>query len=173
MKFAKQILLALALVVAFAGTAGAQASINSSKFGTEPNGLMLSVFNTTDSTIVDGSVVCADTTGSIKHFGVRNWLPASQQRYRVVGIAVGRIPGRGTGKVLLAGYHPRVIMNGLATTTAFGAIEISLAVNGSMAPADSAANAIGYTLGYNAGVITGTRYTAQCFVRFTGPYGGP
>lgn len=187
MKWMKVSILAVLITVGLAPVASAQ-NLLAERSGTAIWGIKIPVWNTTDSLISDGMIVVLDTTttavtsGGEKRLGVRAFLPASHQRYRVVGIAAGNIQKSsrgGNGAVLVYGYHPRAFLQNSAAASAFGAIKISLSVEGSFVAADSAGTAIGTLIAQNPGIVTningasGTRYTGKVWVRFMGPYAGP
>lgn len=146
------------------------------KFGTKKLGTLTipstvantycTVWNTTDSTITDGSVVMCDTTSTIKRIGVRNYLAASATRHRILGLAYGNIPRSSTGapgRVLILGYHPNAIV-AVSNLSAGGVLKVSLSVNGSLAAGDTLSGNVGYVLGGNSGTITGPRYTAPVMI---------
>lgn len=157
----KSLLLALCLVAGLSATASAQSPVQSyDKFGTNAVGIIISAWNTIDSTIVDGSVVAIDTTSAIKRIGVRPYLPASIIRLRCVGIAVGDIPKSSLGapgRVLIYGYHPRARI-GASGVAAGASLKYSLSVANSFAQADSVSGAVGYILGGNSTVYPGVVY---------------
>lgn len=162
------LILALCVSAGLSATASAQASLlNYDKLGTSPVGEMMTVWNTTDSAIVDGSIVVIDTTASIKRIGVRNYI--QNNRFRVLGIAAGEIPksSKGSpGKVLIRGYHPRALV-GASNVAAATTLKISLSVNGSFSAADTVGGVSAWVLGSNAGVYPGVRYKYK--VWFLGP----
>lgn len=163
MKSMKLILLALALTVATAGSAFSQVSISDSKSGTGAVGIMMTVWNAVDSTIVDGSVVMTDTTTASTRPVVRNFLGVALDRGRCVGIAVGSIPKKSAntpGKILIWGYHPRALV-GASNIGAKTALKVGL-ISGSFASAaDSVSMQCGYLIGNNLTVLSGTRYSAK------------
>lgn len=180
MKKLKHLFLALAGIAFVATAASAQTGVSYEKTGTKnirlsggvtavpmnvPN-VYVSVWNTTDSTITDGSVVVVDTTSIIKRIGVRNYLPASQNHTRVLGLAYGNIPKSSTGqpgRVMITGYHPNALI-GASGVTAFQTLKYSLSINGSLAAADTVSSICGIVLGGNPGSITGVRYTYQVLI---------
>ena len=164
MKFTKQILLALALVVSFAGTAVAQSNWSANLNGTYVVGDMVGVFNVSaDTAIVDGDLVEADTSTvtngpGAKRLGVRKLALTASSAGRCLGIAVGNIGRRATGKVLIRGYHPGAFI-GVSNVGVNGYIKISRTVPGSFAVADTMNGAVGIAVGRtSASTSTGVRY---------------
>lgn len=128
--------------------------------------VMVTVWNTTDSTITDGSVVMTDTTSTIKRVGVRNYLAASATRHRVLGLAYGNIPRSSTGqpgRVLILGYHPNALL-AASNLSAGGVLKVSLSLNGCLAAGDTLSGNVGYLLGGNVGTITGPRYSGPVII---------
>ncbi len=179
MKNFTKLFLALGLVALAAGTASAD-GINYDKFGTKlfrlsggvstipsavPN-VYCTVWNTTDSTITDGSVVMVDTTSTIKRIGVRNYLAGSGTRNRCFGLAYGNIPRSSTGasgRVLITGYHPNALL-AASNLSAFNTLKVSLSLNGCLALGDTLAGNVGILMGGNVGTITGPRYNGPVYI---------
>jgi hypothetical protein len=180
MKNSMKLFLALVMVAFTANLASAQTGVNYEKTGVKNFRLSggvtqipmnvptvyCTVWNTTDSLIVDGSVVVIDTTATIKRIGVRNFIPGTTARGRCLGLAYGNIPRRTTGvsgRVLITGYHPNALI-GASGLAPFNLIKTSCTVTGSLALADTTAGIVGIIAGGNAGTVTGVRYTYQVYI---------
>lgn len=113
---------ALAVAVTFGtgpqgtGLSWAQQALSYSPFGQNSAvGTFIGVANVQDSVLYDGELVMADTNsvavtaGGIRRIGVKHYDGTSLGKARVLGIVAGDIQKsskRGTGRVLIWGYHP-------------------------------------------------------------------
>lgn len=148
--------LGLAAVGQHAQTALAQGGPYS-RFGTStvPT-VTVAVYSDTAGIIPDGTVVISDTTSTyptMKRFGVLPWAGTSLTRPKILGIAYGNIPAKGTGiagQVLIMGYHGNVKM-GASGLSAGASIKTAIGVNGAITTvADSLSGAVGWFLSYNS-----------------------
>lgn len=167
----KKILILASLVAAFAVTA-ASAQPYSPFGGSTAVGVFMPVANAQDSVLYVGELVCADTTTStlnIKRIGVRRFDGTALLRARIVGIVSGNdIPKsskRGTGQVLVWGYHPAayVAVSNLAVNRP---IKLGL-VNAMFEGADTLEAACGYAISRTSAatstVNTGPRYRYKVY----------
>ncbi len=166
MKFAKQILLTLALVgaMAFAGNASAQSNWSDNLNGSHAVGDMVGVYNVSaDTVIAEGDLVESDTTTVTNgpgrfRLGVKKLGLTASSRLRCIGIAVSRIGTKSVGKVLIRGYHPGAFV-GISNASGYAPIKISTTVPGSFAIGDTTAANCGYIVGRtSASTSSGVRY---------------
>lgn len=173
----KYLILALALVAFAAGSAHAQAvSPYSWDAGTAQGktavGVFVPVVNAVDSVLYDGEVVMVDTTAAtgtnVKRIAVRRYSGTLSDRFRIIGVVaqtqIAKSSQRGTGRVLIWGYHPAVYV-GVSNAGAKAPLKAG-AVMASLSVADSVSMAVGYVIGGVAGtstVNTGPRYRYRVF----------
>lgn len=175
MRSFKILLLAL-VVTAVAGTAQAQNLLVNPQDNTA-YGLKMPVYNSTDSLILDGDLVMADSTASTAYINsdrpvVRKYLGLSLDRPRVLGIAVGNINKSsqgGTGTILIWGYHPKAFV-GVSTAAAKAVLKVGLA--GGFQVADTLECGCGYVIGMSSATpATGPRYRYKIWFTGTKPCG--
>ena len=112
-----------------------------------PHGRFIVAWNATGSTINDGTLVMADTTGATSQpqvaigKGFKTWDGVPANARRILGVLVGNTPGYAQGRILVDGFHPWVKMDATAIT-GWTVLRPSFTTIGAMAAwvaADSAA----------------------------------
>lgn len=140
--------------------------------GASAVGTFIGVANAQDSILYDGELVCSDTTAStssnVRRIGVRRFDGTALLRARIVGIVAGDIPKsskRGTGRVLVWGYHPAAYV-GLSNLGVNSAIKIGL-LNAMFQGADTLEAACGVAISRTSAststVNTGPRYRYKVY----------
>lgn len=108
----------------------------------EDHGLYIVGWNTTGSTIYDGTLVMADTSGATSTpqvaigKGFKTWTHVTTfgHAQRVLGVLMGNCAGRSLGRIMVVGFHPWVKVDATAIT-AFSLMRPSTisTTNGAMA----------------------------------------
>jgi len=140
----------------------ADAQVAGSITGAGAWGYMIPVFNVqADTTIFAGSVVCWDTTATIKKAGVKLYSGTLSDRKKVAGIAVGDIQraqlGNGRGTILVWGYSPSIKSSTSDGIVAGSPFRVST-VNGAMV---NAGDSLSMQAGYCTGGVAGTYQTTS------------
>lgn len=153
----------------------AQQALTYSPFGQNyAVGTFVGVANVQDSVLYDGELVMADTnstalaSGGIRRIGVKHYDGTNLNKCRVVGIVAGDIPKsskRGTGRVLVWGYHPAAYIN-ISNLAVNGLISAG-ATNACLAKQDTLAGVAGYAISRTSAatstVNTGPRYRYKVY----------
>jgi hypothetical protein len=115
-----------ALCVFLVSTCHAQigGDLYSERSSSRPHGKFIVGWNTTGSTIADGILVMADTTGATSQpqvalgKGFKPWTHVTTfgHAQRVLGVTVGSTPGYSQGRILIVGFHPWVKVDATAIT---------------------------------------------------------
>lgn len=137
-------------------------------------GTFIGVANVQDSVLYDGELVMADTNttaitaGGVRRIGVRHYDGGNLNKSRVLGIVAGDIPKsskRGTGRVLIWGYHPAAYLN--ASNIAANALISASATNSCLGKQDTLSAVAGYAIGRSSAatstVNTGPRYRYKVY----------
>ena len=88
----------------------------------QPHGEYIVGWNTSGSTIYDGTLVMADTSGATSFpqvaigKGFKTWTHVTTfgHAQRVLGVMLGNTPGRNWGRILVLGFHPWVKVDATA-----------------------------------------------------------
>lgn len=136
-------------------------------------GVFIPVANVQDSVLYDGELVCADTSAvsalNVKRIGVRRFDGTSLMRPRIIGIVaqptIDKSSKRGTGRVLIWGYHPKAYV-GAINVAVNTPIKVGL-LNAMFQTADTLEAACGYAISRSSAtastVNTGPRYQYKVF----------
>ena len=159
MKHLRLILVAVALLVV-AGNASAQ--VTYTKSGNSAAGIIVPVFNSVDTLLVDGTWLMADTTTAattnLKRIVVKKWGSVVTADTRFVGIAVGPIQKSskgGNGNMLVYGYHPTAIMSpGISAFAGIGPSMIFVGGGNALPDTLESPRSLGFFIGYNGATST-------------------
>lgn len=164
------ILITMAAITAIAGNAHAQTGgfVFSPRESSEPHGEYFIGWNTTGSTIYDGTLVMADTSGATSTpqvaigKGFKTWDGVPANARRILGVLMGNCPGRSQGRIMCRGFHNNVKMAATAYT-GFTVLKPSVTVVGAMvAVAASESTTVAY---YKKPIGIFQRYTSPDSLR--------